>query len=184
MSCLPLYLNYPSRFADGPSSPMTQFVQSQKGGIDSVALRVPVEMLESDDISDLASALHMMVSTRENAAAFRQRVTIMVDGFDDDPRDLWQVPGVKQFFRRLFAECPFVMFLSHPEGALLKLLAACWVYEKPFTDEVREKRMKEFLSLVFDGLNGLNHTIVLSEEQNQEICKSASISLFGDAPPD
>jgi hypothetical protein len=107
----------------------------------------------------------------------------MVDGFDDDPRGLWQFPQVRQFFRRLFVECPFIMLVAHPDGGLLKVFAACWLYEDKKTRETEQRRMAEFLNTAFMGLNALNHRLVLSEEQNRESCLSAAIALFGEAPP-
>jgi len=43
--------------------------------------------------------------------------------------------------------------------------------------------LTEFLGRSFHGLNALNHTLALSEEQNREICLSAATVLFGEAPP-
>ena len=115
--------------------------------------------------------------------AYRQSVGVMVDGFDDDPRGIWQFPKARQFFRRLFIECPFVMLVAHPDGGLLKLLAACWLYEDELTEGDQQQRMTEFLNRAFHGLNGLNHTLALSEEQNREICMTAAAVLFGETPP-
>jgi len=86
----------------------------------------------------------------------------MVDGFDDDPRGIWQFPQAREFFRRLFLECPFVIFVAHPDAGLLKLFAACWLYEDGLSEEVEQQRMVEFLQRAFHGLNGLNHTVMLS----------------------
>jgi hypothetical protein len=176
----PLLSNYPSRFFDEPN-PLVAHVL--KDGAPIIMLQIPRELIEVGDTTIVASTLHYMVSTRENAAAFRQRVGMMVDGFDDDARGLWQFPKVRQFFRRLFTECPFVMFMAHPDGSMLKLLAACWLYEDTATEEGQQQRMKEFLTCAFNGLNALNHTLALSEEQNREICEMAVEVLFGDAFP-
>jgi hypothetical protein len=105
-----------------------------------------------------------------------------VDGFDDDPRGLWQFPAVRHFFRRLVTECPFVMMLAHPDVGLLKLLAAYWLYDEELAEKVEQKRMAEFLNLAFRGLNGLNHSLALSEEHNREICIAAARVLFGETP--
>jgi hypothetical protein len=123
-----------------------------------------------------------MVSTQEKMASFRQRVAILVDGFDDDPRELWQVPQVREYFRRLFDECPFIMLVSHPDGGLLKVFATCWIYEDDLTVDAEKQRMAEFLNKAFYGLNDLNHLLALSEEQNRELCMSASMVLFGELP--
>ncbi len=76
-----------------------------------------------------------------------------------------------------------MIFMAHPDGSMLKLLAACWLYEDTATEEGQQQRMKEFLTCAFNGLNALNHTLALSEEQNREICETAVEVLFGDAFP-
>ncbi len=172
--------HYPSRYTDEPN-PYVEGVL--KGNLGAFALHVPHELIEQETTEPVAEILRDMVSSREKALAFRQRVGLWVDGFDNDPRGIWEFPKARQFFRRLFEQCPFVMFLSHPEGALLKLFAACWIYEDGMTEEVEQQRMTDFLHRAFYGLNGLNHTIMLSEEQNREICMAAAKSLFGEVPP-
>jgi len=102
--------NYRSRFSDAPNPFVVHALKSAKEGVPVVMLYIPHELIEIGDTTIIASALRDMVSTRENAAAFRQRIGVMVDGFDDDPKALWQFPKVQQFFRRLFTECPFVMW--------------------------------------------------------------------------
>ncbi len=179
-SMYPHFYHNPTRFVEDQNP---YIVRGLKNELRLVILSVSRDLIEKGDTAPIASALTDMVSTREKAAAFRQRVGVMVEGYDTDPRELWQVPQARQFFRRLFEQCPFVMFLSHPEGALLKLFAACWIYEDGMTEEVEQQRMSELLHRAFYGLNGLNHTIMLSEEQNREICMAAAKVLFGEVPP-
>lgn len=175
--------NYPTRFSDVQNPFVAHALKSVKDDVPVVLLQFPRELIDVADTELITSALRDMVSTREKAAAFRQRVGLMVGGYDNDPRAIWQFPEAREFFRRLFMECPFIMLLAHPEGSLLKLLAACWVYEDGLTEEAEQQRMVDFLNRGFRGLNSLNHTLALSEEQNREICKSASKALFGEVPP-
>jgi hypothetical protein len=174
-SIYPLLHHYPTRYAEEPNPFM---VQTLKGETKLVYLFVPRDLIETGDIEPISSALQDMVSTREKAAAFRQRVGIMVDGYDQDPRELWQVAESRNFCRRLFTECPFVMLLAHPDGGLLKLLAACWIHEDASKEDVKRKRMSEFLTLGFRGLNQITHRLAISEEVNREICDAASKALL------
>jgi hypothetical protein len=119
-----------------------------------------------------------MVSTREKASAFRQRVGIWVHGYDEDPRGLWLIPEARQFFCRLFSECPFVMLLADPNADLLKVFAACWVHEDGMTEDIQRKRMHEFMTLGFQGLNEITHALAWSEEANREICDAATKTLL------
>lgn len=179
-SLYPLLHNYPTRFVDEKNP---YIVNALKGDLKLVYLSIPPELIYGGDTTPIVAALRDMVSIREKATAFKQRIGVMVDGFDADPRELWQIPEAQQFFRNLFVECPFFMLLAHPDGGLLKLLAACWIYEDGLTKEVEQERMVDFLHRAFHGLNGLNHSVMLSEEQNREICTAAAKVLLGESPP-
>jgi hypothetical protein len=179
-SMYPLLHHHPTRFVEDKNPAIVQGLRNEHG---LTLLSVPRELIEEDNAEPIIWALRDMVSTREKAMAFRQRIGVLVDGYDSDARELWQVPEVRAFFRRLFIECPFVMLLAHPGGALLKLLAACWIYEEGLTEEAQRQGMRDFVIRAFRGLNGLNHTVMLSEEQNREISMAAAKVLFGEEPP-
>jgi hypothetical protein len=182
-SMYPALTHYPTRFGREQSPFVTQALKSREDAVPVLFLHVPHELIEEGDTAIITATLRDMVSTREKATAFRQRVGVVVDGYDHDPREIWQFPKAREFFRRLFMECPFVMLVAHPDGSLLKLLAACWIYEDGQTEEVGQQRMAEFLQRAFHGLNALSHTIMLSEEQNRAICMSAAKTLLGETPP-
>jgi len=179
LSMYPAMAHYPSRYTDEPN-PYVEGIL--KGKVNVCLLHVPHELIEAANPEPIAEILRDMVSSREKALAFRQRVSVLVDGFDSDPRAIWELRKAREFFRGLFVLCPFVMFLSHQDGALLRLFAACWIYEEGMTEEVERQRMSDFLNRAFHGLNSLHHTIMLSEEQNREICPAAAKALVGEVP--
>lgn len=179
-SLYPLLHHFPTRFFEDKNPAIVQGLKSKHG---LTVLSVPRDLIEEGDTEPITSALRHMVSTREQAMAFRQRIGVMVDGYDNNQRELWQVPEARAFFRRVFAECPFVMLLAHPDGALLKLLAACWIYDDGMTNEMQRQGMGDFLRRAFVGLNAMNHVVMLSAEQNREICIAAEKVLFGETPP-
>jgi hypothetical protein len=180
ISMYPAVAHYPSRYTGEPN-PFVEDVL--KGKLGTFLLHVPHELIETGNTEPVAEILCDLVSSREKALAFRERVSVLVDGFDHDPREIWAFPKAREFFRHLFIQCPFAMFLSHPDGALLRLLAACWICEDGMTEEAERQGMLDFLHRAFQGLNDLNHTIMLSEEQNREICMAAAKALFDEVPP-
>lgn len=177
-----LLSNYPSRFSDKPDPLVFEALKAADNEA-PVFVRIPRELIEVGQVESITSTFCYMVSSREKASAFKQRVGVMVDGFDKDPRELWQVPKARQFFRRIFRECPFVMWVAHPDGHLLKLLAACWTFEPTLSEEGQQQRMTTFLETAFDGLNRLCHILALSEEHNREVSTAAVNVLYGEAPP-
>ncbi|NLS91531.1 MAG: hypothetical protein GXX96_05030 [Planctomycetaceae bacterium] len=73
------------------------------------------------------------------------------------------------------------MLLSHPDGSLLRLVAACYVHDPDETGEEAEKRrMGEFLARAFRGLNEVMYGLALSEDSNREIVDAAMRCLFED----
>lgn len=172
--------HFPTRYSDEPNPAVESAL---KGNLAMVMLQVTHELIEEGSVQPIVETLRDMVSSREKGLAFKQRVGVLVDGYDTDPRGLWQIPKVKAYFRRLFEQCPFVMFLSHPDGALLKLFAACYIYEEGMTEDVERQRMGLFLNQAFAGLNVLQHTLAISEEQIREINSASAKALFDEVPP-
>ena len=176
LSIYPMLANNPSRFSGQPN-PLV--VEALKGEPTHVVLHVPREVIERGDVAAIADPLHDMISTREKATAFRQRVSLWTDGYDADPRGLWQIGPARQFFRTLFEECPFVMLLAAPRGGMLRLLSACWLYDDPppvLADE--QQRMGDFLNRAFAGLNQVMHRLAFSDELTQSVSRTAAEVLF------
>lgn len=171
--------HYPSRYGPDPNTYPARFL---KGEFGIVLLYIPRELIEEGNVSPIAETLNELVATRESELAFRRRVGVSVDGYNDDPRELWQIPEVRHFFRRLFSECSFVMLLDYPPGGLLKLFFFCWVHEDTQSDkDVEEARVTEFLDLAFKGLNEQVHRLALSDEVCREISVAAEHTLLDDS---
>lgn len=173
-SLYPFMNQYPTRFLKGLAP---EFEDVVRGKAQVIALHVTPEMIAASDVESVMNALRYMTGTRENAMATKLNVDIMVTGYEDDPRGLWQVPEVREYFRTIFAECPYVMLLSHPHGSLLKLMLRCWVYEDNLTDEAFSTRVSEFFDLAFQGLNDKAYDLAISEETNREVCAAVDLAL-------
>lgn len=168
---------YPSRFGEEPNPPARG-----EQGLGHAIVVVPRSAVESGDLDAVCDALCGMVATRESADRFRQRVELVVDGYQDDPRELWQIPETREYLSRVFARCPFALFLAHPGRGMFSLLAACRVHpEGPGNDEEADGRMARFLNEAFIGLNELASRLALSGEVIREISRAAE-AVFG--PPD
>jgi hypothetical protein len=60
--------------------------------------------VESGDTSVLSALLRLL--DKESAILYREMADIAVYGYDDDPRELYEVPEVRDFVRKLDAEFP------------------------------------------------------------------------------
>jgi hypothetical protein len=174
-SFMPNVHHYPTRYGDEPNAQLASFIKGEKKAL---VLYIPRELIDEGDVSAIAGSLHDMVSNRERVTAFVQRVAVVTDGYDDDERELWEIPEPRAFFRRLFLECPFAMLLAHPEGGLLRLLFACWVFEPTAGETTGSERASDFLDRGFRGLNEVVHRLALSDELNREISLGIEKVLF------
>jgi hypothetical protein len=92
-SLYPFLQHYPTRFLDGLAP---EFEGVVRGKIPIVALNVTPEMIQASDTGSVVTALRYMIGTRENALRFKLKVELLVTGYDDDPRGLWQIPDVRE----------------------------------------------------------------------------------------
>ena len=54
-------------------------------------------------------------------------LALYIDGYDDDPRELHEVPAVQVFFRTLEQEVPHILFYLSPEcGSVHLFCASAW----------------------------------------------------------
>lgn len=169
--------NYPNRFYDTPE-PHT--VAALKDELKAVVLYVPKDLVEAGDAEPIADGLQRMVDTRERATAYRQRVAVWTDGYDTDPRPLCEIPEPREFFRRLFDQCPFALFLAHPRYGLFEVLATCWVRATLQPGEPEGRGIAAFLDLAFAGLNLLAHRLAFSDDLVREVSMSATRLMDGE----
>ena len=71
-----------------------------------VVLLMSRREVEHADLALLLSRLKYFLATREDAWLYRAQMTLVVDGYNNDPRELVDIPEVRALLRRLEAEWP------------------------------------------------------------------------------
>jgi len=176
-------LNYPTRYADGAPSESSEFSDvisdMLDGEVKALAVCVTREEIDSGDTSQIVARLNELVATRESAIGAMQRVAIWSDGFDDDSRELWEIPAVVNFLQEVFSACPFLFFLAMPESKTVQLFAACCCSccaDRTHTDELIEfdtEMLRTFMDTGFRGLNEVTQRFAISIEINRAISETA-----------
>jgi hypothetical protein len=82
----------------------------------SKALVITRRSVEGDDTSGAVRFFEACGAGRAAALANVGRVVVAVEGYDDDPRELWQIPPARRFFARLWRAVPHLLFFLLPEG--------------------------------------------------------------------
>jgi hypothetical protein len=71
------------------------------------------------------SRLKVFLATREDAWRYRGQMTLVVDGYNNDPRELVDIPEVRALLRGLEAEWPYWAFFFNQVDDSIKLLLSC-----------------------------------------------------------
>ena len=88
----------------------TLFVQLERSWIEAKDIRPALELL--------APLIADAEAVRRHAGAVR----LMFDGWDDDPRELWDIAQVREWFLKLTAAYPYWFVLSDRRGSALAVI--------------------------------------------------------------
>ena len=105
-----------------PSSPRLDL---RPGVAEPVVLLISRREVEQADLASVLSRLKVFLATREDAWRYHGQMTLVVDGYNHDPRELVDVPEVRTLLRRLEAEWPYWAYFFNQVDDSIKLLLSC-----------------------------------------------------------
>lgn len=89
-----------------------------------VVLTISREEICGGRIGSALDRLHVLTDSRENVLLYQEALDFVVDGYNSDPRELCQIPAVREHFKRLATCWPhWFWFLSRGTGAIARLLS-------------------------------------------------------------
>lgn len=86
---------------------------------------IPREDIEGGVTNDLENFFLYLTSSREIALMYMQKVEFVIHGYDDDPRELYDIQDVIEYLGRLNKIFPYWLFYQFPEGKWLDILLVC-----------------------------------------------------------
>lgn len=89
-----------------------------------VVLDISRREIESGNISSTLDRLLVLSDTREAAYLYRESLLFQVGGYDNDPRELPEIPAVRAFFAKLADEWPHWLWFLHRDIGAVPLLMA------------------------------------------------------------
>lgn len=113
--------------------------------------------IQQGDISSTLSSLKQLLNP-EAAIRYCEKVDIGVHGYDDDPRELNEMPEVRDFINRLDAEFPYWCYYLSKRALGLGFIFSCFC--PPFlTPQARERVWLERIAgyLTKRGFPAMNH---------------------------
>ncbi len=128
------------------------------GIAEPVVLLISRREVEQADLPSVLSRLKVFLATREDAWLYRGQMTLVVDGYNHDPRELVDIPEVRTLLRRLEAEWPYWAFFLNQLDHTINLWAACLcgdVFPGGGQVQIDVQKLRELLIQGFVGMNEL-----------------------------
>ncbi len=148
---------------------------------DYIVINIGLDEIKALDVSDVRNSFDRLRRTKELAAHCQGKVEICFYGYDDDPREVYEIPEVRKFAPVLVNALPeLLFFLNTGEDAFtLKALALCLTNvtihsripdeNNQIPVEVETDRLGEFLDNHFSGLNEMTEWLKMPIEENKRI---------------
>jgi hypothetical protein len=80
-----------------------------------------------EGVDEVLGVLHYLATSPEALTTHRERVDIRFDGFNDDPRELWEIPEVRSFVERLDQQFPYWLYFLSRHGTGLLAIVRCFL---------------------------------------------------------
>ena len=93
---------------------------------DHIVLQISQENIKDCNTSEYVTLLHGATGTIQSFEAAFQRYVFLISGYDDDPRELYQIPEVVSFIKDLNSKLPFwLYFVNTADKRFFSWMTAC-----------------------------------------------------------
>lgn len=86
--------------------PQSPRLDLRPGVSEPVVLLISRREVEAGDLGSVLSRLKVLLATREDAWLYRGQMTLVVDGYNNDPRELVDIPEVRTLLLGLESSWP------------------------------------------------------------------------------
>jgi hypothetical protein len=139
-----------------------------------VVLLISRREVEAADIASVLSRLKPFLATRDEAWRYRGRMTLVVDGYNHDPRELVDIPEVRTLLRKLEASWPAWAFFFNQVDDSITLLLSC-VAGSRFLGrgavEIDAEMVAAALGRAFGGMNMIFDRFGFPEDELEKMSK-------------
>lgn len=128
------------------------------GVTEPVVLMISRRQVQEHDLASVLDSLKPFTAAREDAWLYRGQMALVVDGYNDDPRELVDIGEVRAFLSSFYEAWPYWAFFFNQVDDSIKILGSC-VCGSAFPGhgvvEMDIEKLGEFMRRGFDGMNTL-----------------------------
>lgn len=104
---------------------------------DPIIVVISKNEVVANDVSAVSSVLCSFVKTPDMARSMFERVDFAFHGYDQDSRELFEIPEVRDFVHKLDIEFPFWLYFLSKQNLGLQAISFCFL--PPFLTEAAKK---------------------------------------------
>jgi hypothetical protein len=139
----------------------------------TVSIQVKCGCVKAQDISSVLRVADALSSSRESALHNRGRVSLTFDGYERDQREIWEIPEIRSFVKKLHAEWPSWMFFISNSNYSFTALFQCLVKVRRTNDPNKSQLLELPPEILVQGFEGIN--LICDEYQlGDEVCNNES----------
>lgn len=154
---------------------MSRGVLLDELGTDGLIAVVSRSDVESNDISTTLDTLSSLLADNATVRRFQGSVAVSFDGFNEDPREIYEIPEIRRFCTELDRHFPYWLYFLSTDDSSLKMMAFCLCsVEKKGSGLVMLDNMDlgRFLHSHFAAMNELFDRHSLDTATNRAISES------------
>ena len=133
-------------------------IDLRPGVTEPVVLMFSRREVESGDPSASVARLQALFDTPEAIWRYRGQVALAVDGYNDDPRELIDIPDVRAFLVKFNSQWPYWAFFFNQVDDSIKILLSCLCASRYLGRgrvEIDPEKLQRFLLAGFAAMNSI-----------------------------
>jgi len=153
------------------------------GVAEPVILMFSRRQVETCDIDEPLELLRSLTADRRTAIEFCGRISLVVDGYNDDPRELFEVPEVRAYIKRLDLAWPYWFFFLSQADESIKLLESCLcetIEVVPGVTSIDLDQLDRSLARHFGAMYRLGEELDLPEDLCEQVAEGI-VGMFRNA---
>jgi len=147
-----------------------------KSKYNTVTYHIDRKDVENGDISSSLVYIDSLLRTRESLLACAGKVEFFVMGYDNDIREIWEIPEVRMYLAKLNDARPYWFLFQAESGVWLQALTLCLMNVKRThrgVEVLDPEKIGTLMTQWFEGLNELSNKFALSTEINRKFSERA-----------
>lgn len=154
---------------------------------DPVIVTISRNEVIAGDVSAAASVLGRFTENPEIARSMFERVDVAFHGYDQDARELFEIPEVRDFVYKLDDEFPFWLFFLSKQHLGLQAIALCFL--PPFlTEEAKKTVLPQHLDRLLNNrwwpaMNHICEFVGFSEDDIEQLSERVLHYFFNGPLP-